>query len=665
MTYRSLILTLCLGAGLSPVACLTDDNAPPTDMNSGGGTSESGAGGSNTGPEPIEEAGATPLIVVDQFGYRPVSEKIAVLRDPRTGFDAHQSYQPGSTLSVVDVATDTVVFEAAPEPWNGGEEDPSSGDVAYWFDFSSVTTPGNYLIRDSENEMDSFEFEIGEHVYREVLAQALRTFFYQRAGFEKRAPYADAGYEDGPSHLGPLQDANCRRYDAPDDESTERDLSGGWYDAGDYNKYTNWTAGYVVGLLNAYATSPEAFSDAIGLPESENGRPDILDEARYGIDWLRKMQNSDGSVLSIVGLGSGSPPSSAMAPSHYGTESTSATLSTAAALARAAVVFGATGDTEAAAELLERAEAAFDWAEANPAVTFYNNSEDAGTGGLGAGQQEVGEYDREMKRLCAAVSLFEATSADSYRELVDEGFRSAHLLQWGYAYPFEPEIQEALLRYASLPAATPATAASILSTYRSAMSGADNFGAHASEADPYLANLSDYVWGSNSTKCHQGNMFVDLVTYGADPTREAEALRVAERYLHYLHGLNPLGQVYLSNMGAFGAEKSVDQFYHSWFEDGSVDWDSVENSTYGPAPGFLVGGPNPTYTLDGCCPDSCGSTANNARCNAASLSPPLDQPAQKSYRDFNSGWPQNSWAVTENSNGYQVAYIRLLARFAR
>jgi len=79
--------------------------------------------------------------------------------------------------------------------------------------------------------------------------------------------------------------------------------------------------------------------------------------------------------------------------------------------------------------------------------------------------------------------------------------------------------------------------------------------------------------------------------------------------------------------------------------------------------GFLVGGPNPSYNWDGCCPSSCGSVGNNALCGAAPLSPPAGQPDQKSYLQFNDSWPLNSWEVTENSNGYQAAYIRLLAHF--
>ena len=84
-----------------------------------------------------------------------------------------------------------------------------------------------------------------------------------------------------------------------------------------------------------------------------------------------------------------------------------------------------------------------------------------------------------------------------------------------------------------------------------------------------------------------------------------------------------------------------------------------------PASGYLTGGPNPSYDWDGCCPSGCGSAGNNAICTSEPISPPKGQPAQKSYKDFNTGWPLDSWSVTEPSDGYQVAYIRLLSKFVR
>jgi len=63
--------------------------------------------------------------------------------------------------------------------------------------------------------------------------------------------------------------------------------------------------------------------------------------------------------------------------------------------------------------------------------------------------------------------------------------------------------------------------------------------------------------------------------------------------------------------------------------------------------------------------DNCGGAANNAICTSTPISPPKGQPQQKSYKDFNTGWPLSSWSVTEPSDGYQVAYIRLLSKLVR
>ncbi|MBW2453462.1 MAG: glycoside hydrolase family 9 protein, partial [Deltaproteobacteria bacterium] len=359
----------------------------------------------------------------------------------------------------------------------------------------------------------------------------------------------------------------------------------------------------------------------------------------------------------------GSPPSAATGQSLYGTASTSATLSTAAAFALGAKVLGGVSGLGAYASDLEtRAIQAYAWADANPAVLFYNNDGNSGTQGLGAGQQETDDYGRQTTKIEAAVYLFALTDQASYRSHVDQNYAAVHLIDWSYAYPFEGDQQSMLLYYAALPGATATVADDIRSTYLSAMAGTDNFAALDGDVDPYFAHLADYTWGSNSTKSHQGSMYLDLVAYAVSGADAAAARAAAERYVHYLHGVNPLGLVYLSNMGSLGAEKSVTQFYHAWFTHGSELWDSTDESTYGPAPGFLTGGPNPSYGIDGCCPASCGSTENNAVCSSESLEPPLNQPEQKSYKDFNTSWPLNSWEVTENSNGYQVAYIRLLSK---
>lgn len=634
-----------------------------TALGSGGTTSVSTAGASST-------SGGVPIIVVDQFGYLPDSEKIAVIRDPQTGFDASTDFVPGSSYALVDSVSGAQVLTGTAKPWNSSATHTQSGDKAYWFDFTSVVTPGTYYVLDIEKNQRSAEFRIANDVYKVVLRHALRTFFYQRVGQAKQAPYAEASWVDAASHVGALQDHNARRYNAKSDATTERDVWGGWYDAGDFNKYTSWTANYVVELLQAYEENPAAFGDDFGIPESGNGVPDILDEARWGLDYLTRLQNTDGSMLSVVGEASGSPPSTATGQTLYGTANTSGTLASAAAFAAGARVLASVkvGDFATfASSLATRADQAFTWAEANPSVTFRNNDSASGTSGLAAGQQEVDASGLVAYRIKAAVSLFRLTGSATYSAIVDSLYTQMQLIKSTFAYPFEVDRQDMLLYYADAPGATATVRDNIRSKYKTSVTtGGDNLPAHTTSKDPYLAHMKDYTWGSNATKSNQGNLFWAMVSHGIDTTQDATMKRVAERYIHYLHGTNPLGLVYLSNMSSAGAERSVTSFFHTWFSEGSAKFSRVTATTPGPAPGFLTGGPNPSYALDGCCAgQTCGSAANNAKCNAAAVTPPLGQPAMKSYLDFNGNWPLNSWSVTENSCGYQIAYIRLLSKYVR
>src|SRR5215510_8162949 len=121
---RGLALALLVGIGSgcgrspsSPNRDTTGSTGGPSGSGSGGSTGGSG-GGANLPPTDSH-------IVVDQLGYRPSAEKIAVVRNPKTGFDAANAFTPGSSYALVNVATGARVLEAAPSPWNGGAVDAS------------------------------------------------------------------------------------------------------------------------------------------------------------------------------------------------------------------------------------------------------------------------------------------------------------------------------------------------------------------------------------------------------------------------------------------------------------------------------------------------------------------------------------------------------------
>lgn len=606
-----------------------------------------------------QEPETSKFITVDQFGYLPDSKKTAVIRDPQIGFDSMETFQPGANYAVFNKETGEKVLTGTPVKWQNGATDASSGDKAWWFDFSAIKNVGKYYILDVDSNLRSYEFEIREDIYSNVLVQAVRSFFYQRSGFAKQATFAGAEWADGASHL---QDKTARDFLKKTDATTETNVSGGWYDAGDFNKYTNWTANYVTDFMKAFLENPGVWGDDYNIPESGNHIPDILDEAKWGIDHLLRLQRPDGSLLCVVGASHASPPSAAKGATYYGTPNTSGTLNSSAAFAIASKVYRSVGMKTYADSLERSAIRAWDWAIANPNVIYNNNQ--GNTAGLAAGNQETDDYGRFMAKMEAAEFLYEITGEQKYKAFFESNYNNVHLMQWSFAYPFETTNQEILLYYSALPGISPTVKTNILNKYKSAMEGADNFPAITGKKDPYLAHLKDYTWGSNSTKSGQGLMYTSYIFYNVNSLKNAQAKEAAEVYIHYLHGVNPLNLVYLSNMYKFGAENSVNEFYHSWFTNGSAKWDRVGKSTYGPAPGFLTGGPNPSYDWDGCCPGGCGSSTSNASCLSESVTPPKGQPKQKSYKDFNTSWPLNSWSVTENSCGYQINYIRLLAAFA-
>ncbi len=593
-----------------------------------------------------------PTIVTDQFGYLPEAEKIALIREPVAGYDAGIGGAAAPAYTLREAIGGEVVRRLVPQP--SGDVDELSGDRVWTVSFSDVTAAGTYIISSEDGAAISGPFEIGREVYRPVLREAFRTFYYQRAGIAKKPPFADPRWADGASHLGPGQDREARRFFAPTEAESTRDLSGGWYDAGDFNQYTNWTADYCRLLLRSYAENPSAWGDDFGIPESGNGSPDVLDEAKWGLDWLARMQSPDGSLLSVLGRDMASPPSRARARSLYGPASTSATLSAASAFALGAFVLrDRPGPDERAYadDLTARAIAAWNWAEANPAITFYNNDRRDISIGLGAGQQEVDAEFRAHKRIAAAIYLHALTGDARFDTAAKTGLESATLVRNGLIDAYRTEVQDAAF-FAIQSGALDGETSQIIRDALRVRTNANPVG--------YRVPVDAMHWGSNGVMARTALLHLDAARLGAAQDDAKRLKSRAADYLHYLHGRNPLGKVYLSNMGEHGAENAVAQFYHGWFAPGTR-WSRVTASQPGPAPGFLVGGPNPSYTWTMCCPSRCGGVET---CGVAPPTPPYGQPPLKAYRDFNDGWPLNSWEVTENSGAYQAAYLRLLANFA-
>ncbi|MEO0473826.1 MAG: glycoside hydrolase family 9 protein, partial [Bacteroidota bacterium] len=265
----------------------------------------------------------SPFIHVDQFGYLTNSNKVAVLSDPIAGFNSAQTYTAPATIELRDASTTALIQSFVPSQWNGGATHAGSGDRGWWVDFSAINTPGQYYLYDAVNNERSANFEINDTVYHNVLKEAGRMFYYNRCNMAKAAPYAEANWTDTNNFLNALQDANCRYVNDPGNAGLEKDLRGGWFDAGDYNKYVTFAFGAVHDLLAAYEQFPNAFSDSWNIPESGNGIPDVLDELKWELDWLLRMANPDGSVIIKMGSidyadNAAAPPSANTDPRYYG-----------------------------------------------------------------------------------------------------------------------------------------------------------------------------------------------------------------------------------------------------------------------------------------------------------------------------------------------------------
>jgi len=607
----------------------------------------------------MDQYAQSPHMHLDQFGYTPNAQKTMVLSDPIFGNNSSLSYTPTDSIELREYNTNILIEKYAPQTWQSGAVDTFfSGDKGWTIDFSNLQSQGDYYFTDPVSLDTSAVIDISYTTYDEALKAASRMFYYNRCNMSKSAPFAEANWIDSNNNFNnALQDYNCRYIYDSNNPSLEKDLSGGWFDAGDYNKYVTFTMSTLHNLLWAYRINPDAFGDANNIPESGNGIPDIIDEIKWELDWLLKMSNSDGTVHIKMGSQNYSenisyPPSNNFDQRFYGPTCTSASLTVASVLAHASFVFADFSSLSSYATMLkDQAELSWDYI-----LPFYeaNNLEyNCDDGSIVAGDADFTADDYQEGMIAAAIYLFEATGKTTYNDFIfnnylnslvfgsianDPNNASTYYDDWWDIN--QVQSKDAYLNYKNISGHNTQVADDFFDSFQAMINNNwENF--YGTTNDLYPGYLPSYFlgWGSNSSQGAMGNMNFNVVTYGADNGMPDDYINKASEHLHVIHGCNPMGKLYLSNMYSKGGDKCADEIYHTWFADGSI-YDNALTSQNGPAPGFLSGGPNHTYS--------------------GPSSPPNGEPMLKAYDDINDT-NSISWEITEPAIYYQAAYIRLLA----
>lgn len=475
---------------------------------------------------------------LNQLGFYPEDSKRAVIRD----------MTKDDSFEVRDASNDNTVFEGKlTESINKG----NSGEKVSYADFSDLTAPGEYYVH-TENNGDSFKFEIKDNPYRDAFVAACKMLYLQRCGTELKEEYA-----------GDFAHGACHTEKAKLYGGTQMlDVSGGWHDAGDYGRYASAAAKALADIMLAYEKNPTVFTDDTGIAESGNKIPDILDEAKYEIDWLLKMQNSEGGVYhKVTGLNFDGivMPEDCTEELFVLPPSKTATADFAGVMYMAARIFG-DRDSAFAKDCIKRAEMALDYYEQHIGDRNYVNPEDVLTGEYVDGNSS----DEYLWALCEGYKTTgddklakKITSFDYDKLPEDEGLGWANMK--GYAY------------YAYL---TGDKIANVPYDFEKALIQYADEITNIVLSESYSSSIRDsYPWGSNMTILNNG-----IWLLMADEISPNEDYREAARYqFDYVCGANTTSYCFLTGYGTLSPQDP----HHRPSQ-------SLEKAM----PGMVIGGPD-------------------------------------------------------------------------
>ncbi len=494
-------------------------------------------------------------IKVNQVGYYTSGNKTAAIEEG--GWS--------KKYTIRDAATGKKVWSGkaqrtATSPW--------SGKSRQIIDFSEVTGSGTYIL---SNGTSSQRITISDDALAEVAKATMKAFYLQRTAEPILQKYAGV-YARPSGHPDDKVLVHASAASASRPEGTVISSPGGWYDAGDYNKYIVNSAFSIALMLVAYENNKDYF-DAMSLdiPESGDGIPDFLDEIMVNLRWMQTMQDpEDGGVyhkLTTPNFEGFVMPKDCHQQRYVVAKSTAAALDFAAVMAQASRVYGAFPEfSQWSRDALAQAVRAYEWAEKNPEV-YYQQSRMNDSFDPDIFTGEYGDNNVSDERYWAAEELLVSTGDQKYNLRGDAGaIVTFEPPTWGMVTGLEvytrinsgdeDDVRTALLSYVDRFCLTVPS-----SCYNS----------------PYGNSPDDFCWGSNAEKC-AGLGIACLYAYRL--TGSADYLDAALQTADYLLGRNATGYCYVTGFGS----KSPQHPHQRLSSADGID---------APLPGFLVGGPNP------------------------------------------------------------------------
>ena len=529
-----------------------------------------------------------PFIKVNQVGYSTAGAKTA-----RISCFAKFGSLDGKTYEIVDKQSgETVLAGTLPD---AVLNDHLSGESVHIIRFDELTTPGTYFIRVPDaglsaearsprdiadglqtDTLTSFSFRIGDRVYDDLLRDLTKYYYYQRQGLDLDQKYAG---DFARKNLHP-DDLHVRKWSDRDNPDAEVfDVSQGWYDAGDYGKYTSPAATTIENLLLAYDLYPQVFQNMqLQIPETdpENAAyvdaPGYLSEIKWEIDMLLKLEHADrdGSFYVAANYKDGTiyledtlkTPSTFETPAECDLRSHLATAEMAAMLAHAYLIYRDVPAYAVFAETcLVTALRAWNWVNdesneqhpsigaANRTYTFSQEELDRSTywaaGALCRAVKAAGKdyapYESYLLSHCETENVVKCFTGASV------GYNShgrSFLGFFHYLYRNEdadPKMTEVFGKF---------------SAWRRRTLNYDNWG-------PDFPDWG-YWWGSNMVIA-QSTMTVmlgSLLTEGEEDLPE-EVVLSNESAFNYLLGINPISFSYVSGYG----ENSVRNIYSAIYSN--------------------------------------------------------------------------------------------------